>query len=86
MKNLDCKFNFYLNLSICFSFKLPAIASCLMKKFILDFRLFRYKVTSTALFPNTITAKSIHKTVNCSVCKRRKEIKMTIKHLSKHKD
>lgn len=53
--------------------KLPAMASCLIKKFILDFRLFRYKVTRTALFPNTITAKRIHKTVNCSVCGREKK-------------
>lgn len=54
---------------------LPAKASCLMKKFILDLRLFKYKVISTALFPKTIVAKSIHNTVNCSVWKKTKKWK-----------
>lgn len=48
----------------------PAMAKCLMKKFIRDFRLlFISKVTRTAVLPRTMTAKSIHNTVNCSVCK-----------------
>lgn len=55
---------------------LPAKASCLMKKFILDLRLFKYKVISTALFPKTIVAKSIHNTVNCSVCKENEEMEI----------
>lgn len=44
-----------------------AMANCLMKKFIRDFLLFRYKVMRTAELPNTIVAKRIHRTVNCSV-------------------
>ena len=59
-------------------FLLPAIASCLMKKFIRDFRLFRNNVTKTAVFPSTITANRIHNTVNCSVCNSRKQKKTTI--------
>lgn len=47
---------------------LPANASCLMKKFILDLRLFRYKVIKTAEFPSTMVKSRIHNTVNCSVC------------------
>lgn len=47
----------------------PAMAKCLMKKFIRDFRLLLIsKVTRTAVFPRTMTANSIHNTVNCSVC------------------
>lgn len=55
-----------------FTFNLfsPAMAKCLMKKFIRDFRLLLIsKVTRTAVLPRTMTAKSIHNTVNCSVCK-----------------
>lgn len=49
-----------------------------MKKFILDFRLFRYKVIRTALLPNTIVVKSIHNTVNCSVCKMKEMISLKL--------
>lgn len=51
---------------------LPAMAKCFMKKFIRDFRLLLIsRVTRTAVFPRTMTANSIHNTVNCSVCEWR---------------
>lgn len=46
----------------------PAIANCLIKKFILDFLfLFKNSVVSTAEFPNTIVKNNTQSTVNCSV-------------------
>jgi hypothetical protein len=45
-----------------------------MKKCILDFRLLQTNVIKTAEFPSTIVAKRIHNTVNCSVCRRNKDI------------
>ena len=47
---------------------LPAIANWVMKKFILDFRLFdRDMATRTDTLPTTINANNTHKKVNCSV-------------------
>jgi len=53
---------------------LPAIARCLMKKFIRDLRLLLMnKVTRTAELPRTMTESSIHNTVNCSVYNEKKK-------------
>jgi hypothetical protein len=46
---------------------LPAMASCLMKKFILDFRLLlTRRATKTAEFPRTIIVNRTQSTDNCS--------------------
>lgn len=53
---------------------LPANANCLIKKSIRVLRrLPHWRPIRTAILPTTIIANSSHKTVNCSVCNRKKK-------------
>ena len=50
---------------------LPAIASCIIKKFILDFRFFEDQIAmSTDEFPITIQMNNTQRNVTCSFCKK----------------
>lgn len=54
---------------------LPANANCLIKKSIRVLRrLPHWRPIRTAILPTTIIANSSHKTVNCSVCNRKKKM------------
>lgn len=61
---------------------LPAIANCMMKKFIRDFLfLSKKRAIKTAELPRTMSTNRIHSTASCSFCKNKKKgIKIKMKH------